>query len=162
MVISRLTELRSMNRESTVSSSVTCPYCQKAFSNKSNVNRHVQSIHKNVKHTCTKCDKTFTRKANMDRHTCIHQTGQQREFRCKVIICVILFIFVDHIVTLILRLSCSLYIIRGLFNHINTLFCAYTTDNRVFPTLLLILHLGLFKHDYIKTGCLHAYLYSIG
>jgi uncharacterized Zn-finger protein len=106
MVISRLRELRSMSGESTLSSSVTCPYCQKVFSKTANVNRHVKTIHKNLKHVCTKCGKGFTRKCNMDRHTCTLQTEQQREFRCKVIIYIILFIYLINHVTYTVSVVC--------------------------------------------------------
>ena len=48
----------------------TCTECDKQFSNKYNLTRHIQSIHKQVKYkyTCADCNKQFSEKFNLKQH----------------------------------------------------------------------------------------------
>ena len=50
-----------------------CEICGKSYKRSSNLNHHVNSIHKKIKYSCTFCDKVYTSKSYLKRHEKIHQ-----------------------------------------------------------------------------------------
>ena len=50
--------------------SFTCSQCNKSFSSKQNLEKHLDSVHLKLKpFNCNQCDKSFPSKQNLDRHT---------------------------------------------------------------------------------------------
>jgi len=45
-----------------------CPKCDKRFTKKSNITRHIRGVHHKIKHHCLKCGMTFTQKTNLGVH----------------------------------------------------------------------------------------------
>ena len=45
-----------------------CKYCDKAFSDSSNLNRHMKTHSSEKSHKCKYCDKTFSDSSNLNRH----------------------------------------------------------------------------------------------
>ena len=43
-----------------------CDKCDKRFSQKSGLNRHIKSVHENVRYNCDKCGKSFSQKDNLN------------------------------------------------------------------------------------------------
>ena len=48
--------------------SFQCKYCEKLFSQISNLNVHIESIHDKKKHKCPICGYAFTEQGNMKKH----------------------------------------------------------------------------------------------
>ena len=46
----------------------TCPICRKAFSSKTNMRLHVDTVHGANKFLCPMCPTSFTRKFSLQRH----------------------------------------------------------------------------------------------
>ena len=60
-----------------------CDICNKLFSNKSNLRKHIKSVHEKMKFKCEICTKNFTRKDNLLSHKRnIH--SKSIEFECTV------------------------------------------------------------------------------
>ena len=60
-----------------------CDICNKLFSNKSNLRKHIKNIHKKIKFKCEICDKEFSQKDNLLSHKRnIH--SKSVEFECTV------------------------------------------------------------------------------
>ena len=49
------------------SKTVTCPHCQKLFSKRSNLNRHILMIH-DIKFTCENCSRSFVQAEKLENH----------------------------------------------------------------------------------------------
>ena len=58
-----------------------CNSCPKTFSKKSNLTRHIQSVHLKNKNLCDKCDKQFSTKTDLCRHVSSAHDG--KTFACK-------------------------------------------------------------------------------
>ena len=50
-----------------------CHFCDKTFTLKKVMKRHIKSIHEGIKYHCDFCDKTFTQKINLKKHRSIHE-----------------------------------------------------------------------------------------
>ena len=50
------------------SDSYTCTYCQKSFTRRSNLNRHIESVHHKRTHPCTQCTKVFKYAGSLKQH----------------------------------------------------------------------------------------------
>ena len=46
----------------------TCPHCAKLFHNKSNLCRHIKSVHEGVKYPCPLCEKKFSFESALKTH----------------------------------------------------------------------------------------------
>ncbi len=49
-------------------SSFSCDICKKKFTDRSNTNRHIRSVHNGKKYTCQWCKNNYTTKANLVNH----------------------------------------------------------------------------------------------
>ena len=45
-----------------------CRFCKSSFKDKSNLRRHILNIHDKIKYSCTICNKTFSDKSNLLKH----------------------------------------------------------------------------------------------
>lgn len=61
---------------------VKCPECH-MFVTKSSLNRHINNVHRNIKHACEKCGKTYTLKENLKVHMKKHHFGTNGTFNCR-------------------------------------------------------------------------------
>ena len=52
-----------------------CKICKKVFSEKRNLNRHIEGIHENKLYECEFCDKTYSRKEKMMSHVAKHHNS---------------------------------------------------------------------------------------
>ena len=60
-----------------------CDICNKLFSNKSNLRKHIKSVYEKMKFKCEICDKEFSRKDNLQRHNkAVH--SKSIAFKCTV------------------------------------------------------------------------------
>ena len=59
-----------------------CQVCEKSFSSKSGLDKHVKSIHEGRKFMCVECDKTFSDKRNLRNHMKTVHTGE-RDYQCE-------------------------------------------------------------------------------
>ncbi|KAL4484798.1 hypothetical protein ABPG74_019975 [Tetrahymena malaccensis] len=60
-----------------------CEQCQRTFSKKSKLSRHVRESHLNIKNfTCTQCNKTFKRNSHLKRHMISH-SAEPKPFKCS-------------------------------------------------------------------------------
>ena len=60
-----------------------CDICNKLFSNKSNLRKHIKSVHEKIKFKCEICDKEFSQEDNLQRHKkAVH--SKNIEFNCIV------------------------------------------------------------------------------
>ena len=60
-----------------------CDICNKLFSNKSSLTKHIKSVHEKIKFKCEICTKNFTKKENLLSHKRnIH--SKSTEFECTV------------------------------------------------------------------------------
>ena len=59
-----------------------CQVCEKSFSSKSGLDKHVKSIHEGRKFTCVECDETFSDKRNLRNHMKTVHTGE-RDYQCE-------------------------------------------------------------------------------
>lgn len=59
--------LNEHNRDMIKSKPVDCPHCQKQFSKRSNLNRHIITVH-DIKYTCENCSKSFVQSEKLERH----------------------------------------------------------------------------------------------
>ncbi|KAJ9576749.1 hypothetical protein L9F63_025357, partial [Diploptera punctata] len=56
--------------------------CNKSFSQKTSLNRHLL-VHSNEKHfKCSVCNKSFSRKYNLNEHLLVH--NNEKHFKCSV------------------------------------------------------------------------------
>ena len=64
----------------------TCETCQRSFSHKCNLTRHIKSIHDHINFKCTFCDKSFNQKSNLETHIkTVH--NRIKAFECNVCDC---------------------------------------------------------------------------
>ena len=47
---------------------LTCPMCEKVFTQKNNLNRHVKTVHEKVRYSCKSCEKSYSRQDNAHSH----------------------------------------------------------------------------------------------
>ena len=60
-----------------------CNLCNKLFSNKSSLTKHIKSVHEKIKFKCEICDKELSRKDDLQRHKkTVH--WRSSEFECTV------------------------------------------------------------------------------
>ena len=60
-----------------------CDICNKLFSNKSSLTKHIKSVHEKIKFKCEICDKEFSQEDNLQRHKkAVH--SKNIEFKCVV------------------------------------------------------------------------------
>ena len=84
-----LTALRSLKRhcqivhEGKIQNPVTCTPCEKTFKTKQGLQKHVSTIHKNIKFKCNLCKKNFTRKQGLSDHTKRMHGSDGRKKRCQ-------------------------------------------------------------------------------
>ena len=45
-----------------------CDECDKSFSRKANLNRHIKGVHENNRYNCDRCEKSFTKKCHLTMH----------------------------------------------------------------------------------------------
>ena len=57
-----------------------CDKCDKRFSQKSGLNRHIKSVHENVRYNCDKCGKSFSQKDNLNIH--IKSVHEKIRYNC--------------------------------------------------------------------------------
>ena len=60
-----------------------CDICNKLFSNKSNLRKHIKSVHEKIKFKCEICDKELSRKDELQRHK-LSVHSKNIEFKCIV------------------------------------------------------------------------------
>ena len=60
-----------------------CDICNKLFSNKSNLRKHIKSVHEKMKFKCEICDKKLSRKDELQRHK-LSVHSKNIEFKCIV------------------------------------------------------------------------------
>ena len=61
----------------------TCNICHKTFGMKSDLNRHVKSVHDKIKDfNCDQCDKAFGQNGNLNRHIMIVHS-KIKAFKCN-------------------------------------------------------------------------------
>ena len=67
------------------SEKVTCEACEKLFSSKETLNKHMK-LHDDIKikFTCEFCNKQFARKDGLTRHLKMHDTNYQRKYSCDI------------------------------------------------------------------------------
>ena len=46
----------------------TCYQCEKQYTRQSNLKKHIQSVHAEIKYPCDLCDKQFTEKGHLKKH----------------------------------------------------------------------------------------------
>lgn len=62
----------------------TCSTCQKCFTTKYDLTRHIRTVHNKEQATCDQCGKTFGRKDNLIRHISqAHGTTAPATFNCE-------------------------------------------------------------------------------
>lgn len=60
-----------------------CNYCNKIYSNVSVLNRHMRTVHENIRDfSCNICEKSFTLKTHLIAHQAVHSTT--RDFKCEI------------------------------------------------------------------------------
>lgn len=70
------------NIESQENLEFTCEKCQRTFSNRSKLSRHVRESHMNIKNfDCSICNKTFKRNSHLKRHMISH-SKEPKPFKC--------------------------------------------------------------------------------
>ena len=65
-----------------------CSFCNKSFSDRGNMIRHMKNKHEHRKLVCSFCNKIFTDLSNMNRHILNTHTSEGREYNCR---------FCDHV-----------------------------------------------------------------
>lgn len=56
-----------------------CPYCERAFLRRNELERHHISVHQQIKQfQCSSCEKSFSRKDKLLRHERIHTKGSEK------------------------------------------------------------------------------------
>ena len=66
-----------------------CNTCNKSYSNKEALKRHLQFVHSNEKFKCSKCNKSYSNKDNLNRHMkFVHvndkKTNKTNQFKCLI------------------------------------------------------------------------------
>ena len=51
-----------------------CEVCGKDYSKKSNLNRHVMSVHEDKRYQCSVCNKQFKRRYILSKHMKLHES----------------------------------------------------------------------------------------
>ena len=65
-----LEETNTLLDESQKEGEIFCPFCQKAFNKKSNLNIHINSVHEKKKpHKCDICQTAFATRGTLKQHT---------------------------------------------------------------------------------------------
>lgn len=65
-----------------------CPFCSKSIADKSNLNKHIRNRHGGFMHQCPLCKKKCTDKSNLKRHIqCIHEGIKRRHQKYSCSIC---------------------------------------------------------------------------
>ena len=73
--------------------STYCEICDRVFSNKSSLKRHVDNVHRQIKFKCDKCNENFSLKENLKKH--IVTTHKGKKYKC--IICSKIFSRSEHL-----------------------------------------------------------------
>ena len=66
--MSRLKIHTKRSHSDSAKETVKCEQCEKCFSSKGNLKKHVDNIHEKVNHKCTTCGKNFTSKSSLSTH----------------------------------------------------------------------------------------------
>ena len=60
-----------------------CKVCNARFTKKESLDRHMKTVHMNVRLNCDKCEKPFTRKWNLNQHMLYVHEGKESKYKCK-------------------------------------------------------------------------------
>ena len=63
-----MSEFLSSSKFDEVKQRIKCEYCDKTYSNRSNLQQHLESVHMQLVHRCPDCDAPFTRKSHLRQH----------------------------------------------------------------------------------------------
>ena len=58
-----------------------CDKCEKSFTRKSDLTRHIQSVHDKIRYNCNQCNKSFSEKGTLQKH--IKSAHEKVRYNCK-------------------------------------------------------------------------------